>query len=297
MRRAFFELNKNDDIGKVSVRMLTDRAGISRSLFYIYYSDIYALRAEIENIVLEEMFLGFDGIPMFKSFRTEMPKYNREWIIRLREHRDEISILCGLHGDGAFRTRIVKLRAEMVSNWMFRDEQRLVDAEKQRILNHVALFAAESEISWLVNFTDETHRSEDDFMEFYQVEMFLRENVLQGLENYQHKMSAKAEQIRTETSIIGKDEWLNISSGKPNSDSVTHMQIYTAKNAAAKCLDVPCNLDEITIVPINLKTSNVLFKGAAAQNAKKQGISLIEVTTTIEANYVLSVATAHINNF
>lgn len=305
LRKAFFELNRQSDIGKISVRTLTDTAGISRSLFYVYYSDIYALRAEIEDTVLREMCRDLDNIPLSNAFRAEMPKYNMEWISRLQMHRDELRILCGHHGDGTFRARIVQRRTEIVENWMLRDEQRLLSAERQRILNLIALFAAESEISWVINFKEERSNDEESFKEFYQMEMFLRENVLEGLERYPFKKDVQTEHIRIESCLLTTDEWVTLSSNSadgiepPNAhpfglNSVADMQIYTAKKAVQQFLDAQCSLDEITIIPINMKVSNVLLRDFAAQCAKKRGISVIEVTTTVESDYVLSVAKAHI---
>lgn len=54
IRRSFTDLLKTKPIQSISVKELSDRAGINRGTFYTHYQDIYALLEEIENEMLIE---------------------------------------------------------------------------------------------------------------------------------------------------------------------------------------------------------------------------------------------------
>ncbi len=52
---AFIELRGKKNLEKITVKELTDNAGISKQTFYLHYKDIYDLAEQIENELIEEM--------------------------------------------------------------------------------------------------------------------------------------------------------------------------------------------------------------------------------------------------
>jgi AcrR family transcriptional regulator len=52
---AFMELYAKKDINRIPIKAITDRAGLNRATFYIYYEDVYDLRDQIETYFLEKM--------------------------------------------------------------------------------------------------------------------------------------------------------------------------------------------------------------------------------------------------
>ena len=62
LQEAFLELLKVKSVDRITIRDLTERAGINRCTFYHHYQDIYDLLEQIEDGVMEhvlEMMRGF----------------------------------------------------------------------------------------------------------------------------------------------------------------------------------------------------------------------------------------------
>lgn len=53
IKRAFLSLYKEKRIEKISIKEITDKAGVNRGTFYAYYLDIYDLLEQIENEVMD----------------------------------------------------------------------------------------------------------------------------------------------------------------------------------------------------------------------------------------------------
>ncbi|MGI6032429.1 MAG: TetR/AcrR family transcriptional regulator, partial [Coriobacteriales bacterium] len=51
---AFWKLYAEYPIERISIRMLTEEAGVHRSSFYHHYEDIYDLRRKMEDQLVEE---------------------------------------------------------------------------------------------------------------------------------------------------------------------------------------------------------------------------------------------------
>ena len=52
IKRAFLSLYKEKRIEKISIKEITDKAGVNRGTFYAYYLDIYDLLEQIETEVM-----------------------------------------------------------------------------------------------------------------------------------------------------------------------------------------------------------------------------------------------------
>lgn len=59
---AFLEIYDDVPIEKISIKMITDRAGYNRSSFYLYFADVYALRNAAENELLQELQQAVENI-------------------------------------------------------------------------------------------------------------------------------------------------------------------------------------------------------------------------------------------
>jgi len=49
---AFWELYRGNPIEKITVKNVTDSAGVYRSTFYLYFQDVYAILEQIENDII-----------------------------------------------------------------------------------------------------------------------------------------------------------------------------------------------------------------------------------------------------
>ena len=53
---AFVALYEEKDIAQITVRMICEKAGINRSTFYTYYTDVYDLRTQQQTEIINEVY-------------------------------------------------------------------------------------------------------------------------------------------------------------------------------------------------------------------------------------------------
>lgn len=53
---AFVALYEEKDIAQITVRMICEKAGINRSTFYTYYTDVYDLRTQKQTEIVNEVY-------------------------------------------------------------------------------------------------------------------------------------------------------------------------------------------------------------------------------------------------
>ena len=63
LRAAFEELIAETTLDKITVKALTDRAGINRKTFYLHYETIEAFYDEIMNVIMDEFFEYYEKTP------------------------------------------------------------------------------------------------------------------------------------------------------------------------------------------------------------------------------------------
>lgn len=80
-------LSEKENIEKITVSDIADRADISRSTFYAYYTDVFALRDDISEILAEEICnivvtahntSGFSGYEGYQALYTSILDYLKE---------------------------------------------------------------------------------------------------------------------------------------------------------------------------------------------------------------------------
>ncbi len=85
---AFKSLVQEKDMANISICELTERAGVTRSTFYMYYQDVSDVRDDIENEILEKLdktmseaelaATVFDPYPLLSTIANEIVKYDRD---------------------------------------------------------------------------------------------------------------------------------------------------------------------------------------------------------------------------
>lgn len=112
IRRAFTDLLQFKPIQDISIRELCERAGINRGTFYTHYTDIYDLRAKIED----EMFADFQKtLEPLLSEKSEsmMPLRLITGIFQcLKDNADICTVTLGPYGDKAFAEKLINLGRE-----------------------------------------------------------------------------------------------------------------------------------------------------------------------------------------
>lgn len=102
---AFWTLYEETPIEKITVRQITESAGVYRSTFYEYFSDVYAVREFIEKDILDayEVLVnkatGIDsldeGMALLIDFYSNNAKY--------------LAVLWGPHGDQQFLNNVKRM--------------------------------------------------------------------------------------------------------------------------------------------------------------------------------------------
>lgn len=113
---AFMKLYKKHPIESLSVRMITDAAGLTRSTFYVYYESVYDLLEKIEDELRDGMgpyFEQYTGDILHKK-RQEPQDSVVKWFGYFQENSEYLRILLGPTGDPSFEYRLrKKLKGEI----------------------------------------------------------------------------------------------------------------------------------------------------------------------------------------
>ena len=82
---AFIELYSEKDIAQVTVRMICEKAGINRSTFYTYYTDVYALKEDKEREIIDDLSEKIMD-PIVRSDDIDVEQIVRILIDYIKEH-------------------------------------------------------------------------------------------------------------------------------------------------------------------------------------------------------------------
>ncbi len=119
------ELAGGEDIARLNVATLTDRAGLTRRTFYSHYRDIPDFINQIEDSVLEEIrrrvrAISASTLPeLYQSIEQLEPAPGAIDLLRyLADNRELIGSLLGPGGDPAFIKKLIDLVRDEVSERM-----------------------------------------------------------------------------------------------------------------------------------------------------------------------------------
>lgn len=105
LRRAFTDLLKEKPIESISVKELCAVAGINRGTFYSHYQDLYDLRRQLEEELVEDLQRAL--APLLEN--APSPLEVTEGIFRcLRDNADVCTVVLGPCGDRGFVRRLLE---------------------------------------------------------------------------------------------------------------------------------------------------------------------------------------------
>ena len=112
--QGLMQLMETKDVKDISVKELSDLADINRGTFYLHYSDVYDMLAQLED----ELFLEFHGI-IDRTLKPDTPVHApRATLLEifsfLERHRAVARAMTGPHGDLAFVNRLKDLVKEQI---------------------------------------------------------------------------------------------------------------------------------------------------------------------------------------
>lgn len=98
LKASFWQLYSRKPIEKITVREITEAAGVYRSTFYSYYSDVYAVLEEIEAGMLETYRIFICRIHEVHSFSDAINLITEFYT----QNAEQLAILLGPYGDPHF---------------------------------------------------------------------------------------------------------------------------------------------------------------------------------------------------
>lgn len=124
--QGLIELMARKDINDISVKELSDLADINRGTFYLHYSDIHDMLAQIED----ELFTEFHEI-LDRTLNKDTGTHSHrttlfEIFTFLERHRDMARVMMGPHGDLTFVNRLKSLVSTRLSSILSAGEKETV---------------------------------------------------------------------------------------------------------------------------------------------------------------------------
>lgn len=136
IKEAFFEINKDKKVERISIKEITDRAKINRGTFYVYYKDIYDLLEHIEEDIIEEVTEKIKAA-MGMIIRDENPFQVLPPLEFFKKHSKHLKILLGNNGDPNFVHKI-KTIAKKNLRELFQDVQLQDNANIDYVMEYIA---------------------------------------------------------------------------------------------------------------------------------------------------------------
>lgn len=119
------ELNGGEDLTRITVASLTERAGLTRRTFYTHYRDIPDFVAHVEGALLAEIRSRIDAVvstnldALYRNIDDLEPAPGSvELLGYLKDNGTIIGALLGPHGDAAFAQRIQEIARDAVAGRM-----------------------------------------------------------------------------------------------------------------------------------------------------------------------------------
>lgn len=109
LQQGLIRLMREKDIKDISVKELSDLVDINRGTFYLHYSDIYDMLAQLEDELFQEFHSILDRTLNPESGVLSHGTAIREIFCFLERHKDLAQVMMSSHGDLAFVNRMKNL--------------------------------------------------------------------------------------------------------------------------------------------------------------------------------------------
>ncbi|QHA01186.1 TetR/AcrR family transcriptional regulator [Dehalobacter restrictus] len=142
---AFIALNHDKMIDKMSIKELCNRVGLNRGTFYLHFQDIYDLREQIENELLngmKEIFLEFSkDIIIIKDPHIARNAFS-SILAYIQKHHLYFEALLGPTGDISFINKIKNyVKLLLVDNLLLRDKENNINKDYYELILEYGLSA------------------------------------------------------------------------------------------------------------------------------------------------------------
>ena len=105
------ELLRKKSIQNISIKELCETAGVNRGTLYTHYTDIYDLRDQIEEEMLQDFEKSLEPIKQFGHERLTLVRITAAVFQCLKDNSDLCTVTLGDYGDKAFALKTCQPRA------------------------------------------------------------------------------------------------------------------------------------------------------------------------------------------
>jgi AcrR family transcriptional regulator len=132
LAEAFWRLNAQKDIERISVRELTELAGYNRGTFYLHFDNIYDLRRAAEDKLLASV-ADCAQYCRANMGKVELMALMGRFLNLYRKNCTQLVVLLGPHGDARFTTELKRLMKDMPL-WRVSDPALQIPAGERELL-------------------------------------------------------------------------------------------------------------------------------------------------------------------
>lgn len=110
IKQALIEILKTTEISKVTVKMVVDKADLSRNTFYAHYQDVYSIIDEMQKEVIESCIKYLDEVLEGKNYNeTNTLQFFTNMIGFINDNSDAINVLLKTDKAGIFIDKLKNL--------------------------------------------------------------------------------------------------------------------------------------------------------------------------------------------
>ncbi len=152
---AFWQLYKEEDLGRITVKRIAALAGIHRATFYLHFEDVHHVLREIED----ELMTSLDQSEGESAkFPVDIDQIGREQLALFEKQAEYLHVLVKERRDPAFATRYRQRLCEKILSILLQP-----DVEQSPRAQAVINVAISSIVDDVVNSADESALSLSDF--------------------------------------------------------------------------------------------------------------------------------------
>lgn len=133
IEQAFLEEYRNKAIDQISVTRLCKVGSFSRSTFYFYFEDKYAVLQSVEDRLLADLWEHNEFLPDLKA--EGRAAASAQYVLDfLSEHQEWFRAILGAHGDPGF---VYRWKSDIIRSLRTKHRSRNIDPEKAELLSSI----------------------------------------------------------------------------------------------------------------------------------------------------------------
>lgn len=168
LKDAFLSIYETVPLSKISIKMISERAGVSRGTFYCYYEDIFDLLSELENEMLWGLTESSKSQELLDHLKTANDKgalislYTRT-LSFIAENSRTMNILYHGSDNNSFRKKLMDKEREKLSK-VVQSAEHLPASQYAYAIEYIANGSMATYMMWVKNGMKESKEEMSDLI-------------------------------------------------------------------------------------------------------------------------------------